>query len=173
MEYLCFLIISSFLKVIQKYFKKKDFNEDKKIEKLIFNEIDIEMEYGFEKKRDYFLYINLFFVVVIELLTEVLDTFQCSILDYWMLEIIFFEIFNSKFLKTKIYKHHLFSLIFIIFSCSLIKTISITVNFSLDTEETKIFDNRKWLISLGVIGNLFLNIFASYLFCNEKYYLEK
>ena len=53
------------------------------------------------------------------------------------------------------------------------KSISIIISFSYDTDEIKIFDNRKWLIALGIITFLLINIFVAYLYCNEKYYLEK
>ena len=139
---------------------------------LIYNEPDIETEYGFEIK-DYSIYINLFFVMVADLVQEIIETFQSSILSYWMFELLFFEIFNYKFLNSKIYKHHIFSLIFIISSCSLINSICIILNFSYDTDEVKIFDNRKWLIPLGVIVYLLFHILKAYLFCNEKYYFEK
>ena len=104
---------------------------------------------------------------------EVVGTFQFSMLNYWMFEMLFFELFNSKFLKTKIYRQHIFSLIFIIFFCSLFQTITIILNFSYDTVDAKIFKERNWLIVLGIIINLLINFLKAYLYCNEKYYLEK
>ena len=99
--------------------------------------------------------------------------FNCSILDYWMFEMFFFEILNSIFLRTKIYKHHRYSFIFILSSCSIIKSIVITLNFVNDTDDVKIYENRKWLIPVGIIFYLLYHLFKAYICCNEKYYLEK
>ena len=112
--YIGFLIISLILKVYKKFHKKKP--DDKIIiqEKLlIYNKHDILTEYAIEK-RDYFFFINLFLVVSMELFMEVFYSFKCSILNYWMFEMLFLEFFNSKFLHTKVYKHQIFSLIFIL-----------------------------------------------------------
>ena len=172
-EFFGFFIISLILKAIKTLCKKKRINKSIIQEKyLIFNEIDISTKYGIDKE-DYFLYVNIFLVVIMELLWGVFLTFQTEILDYWMFEMLFFEILNSKFLNTKIYKHHIISLIFILFSCSLINTISIILSFSYDTDDVKIIDNRNWLIPFEVIISLLLHLFQAYLFCNEKYYLEK
>ena len=86
---------------------------------------------------------------------------------------LFFEIFNSRFLKTKIYQHHIFSLIFILSSCSIIKTIVIILSFVNNINDTKIFDNSKWLIPLAIIVYFFFQIFRAFTYCYEKYYLEK
>ena len=172
--YIGYLIISIILKAIHKYRQKKELNKNKTQENfLIYDERDIETEYGIEMKDDYFIYVNLFFVMIADLVQEIIETIFSSILSFWMFELLFFEFFNYKFLNTKIYKHHIFCLVFIISSGSIINTICIILNFSYDTDEVKIFDNRKWLIPLGVIAYLLFHIFKAYLFCNEKYYFEK
>ena len=55
----------------------------------------------------------------------------------------------------------------------MIKTIYIIINFVNDTENIKIFENRKWLISVAIIVYFLFSLFKAYAFCNEKYYLEK
>ena len=85
----------------------------------------------------------------------------------------FFELLNSKILKTKIYKHHIVSFIFILSSCSIIKTIDIILSFANNKPKVDIFENREWLIPLGVIVYLLFQVLKAYIFCNEKYYLEK
>ena len=102
-----------------------------------------------------------------------MSVFQLSILNYWMFEILFFERFNARLFNTKIYRHHTFSLIFILFFCSIMQTIIIIMNFVNDTKKVKIFDDEKWLIPIGVIFTFLSNIFRAYVYNNEKYYLEK
>ena len=171
--YITFIIISLILKKFKNYFQKEQHIQDLIDEdKLIFNKKDITELYGLVQ-GDYFLYINLFIVVVTDLLEEIIYKLKCSILEYWMFEILFFEIFNSKLLNTKIYKHHICSLIFILFSCSLIKTIVITLSFINNTEDVEIFHNRKWLISLGIVVYFIFQVVRAFTYCNENYYLQK
>ena len=152
--------------------KTNEVNKDIVEQKLIFNKQDIETEYGVVQS-DYFLFINLFFVVILDLIEDIIYLFNFSSFDYWMFEMLFFELFNSKFLNSKIYKHHIFSFIFILSSCSLTNSIVIILNFSNETDEVKIFDNRKWFIPVVVIFFLLYHIFKAFTCCNEKYYLEK
>ena len=171
--YITFIIISFISTKYQNHHQKKTAEKDSIEEKkLIFNEINIIQEYGIEE-GDYFLYVNLFFVVVADILEETINKFNFSFLNYWMFEMLFFEIFNSRFLKTKIYQHHIFSLIFILSSCSIIKTIVIILSFVNNINDTKIFDNSKWLIPLAIIVYFFFQIFRAFTYCYEKYYLEK
>ena len=71
-DYIGFIIISLIIKVIEKFIQKKQnvqyLTEE---EKLIFNEIDIDEKYGLEK-GDYFLYINLFFVVATDIFAQII-----------------------------------------------------------------------------------------------------
>ena len=172
-NYISYIIISLIIIIIEKFCRKKKSVQDLyKDEKLIFNEISILEQYGLEQ-GDYFLYINLFFVVTTDILDEIIYTFKCSLLNYWMFEMLFYELFNSRFLKTKIYQHHIFSFIFILSSCSLIKTIVIILSFINNTDNVEIIHDRKWLIPIAVIIYFLLHIFKAYIYYNEKYYLEK
>ena len=170
--YLFFISISIILLIINNYRTKNELNKDIVEQKLIFNKQDIETEYGVVQS-DYFLFINLFFVVILDLIEDIIYLFNFSSFDYWMFEMLFFELFNSKFLNSKIYKHHIFSFIFILSSCSITNSIVIILNFSNETDEVKIFDNRKWFIPVVVIFFLLYHIFKAFTCCNEKYYLEK
>ena len=172
-NYFFYIIISLIILKVQKIYQNKQPIQDlTKEEKLIFNEIDILEQYGLEQ-GDYFLYINLFFVVATDILDEIISKFKCSLLNYWMFEMLFYELFNSRFLKTKIYKHHIFSFIFILSSCSIIKTIEIIISFINKTDNVEILNNRKWLIPIATVFYFLFNIFKAYIYCNEKYYLEK
>ena len=145
--YVGFLIISFILKAIKKFRGKK---QDVKVifqEKLIYNKLDISTEFSIGK-RDYYFFINLFLVVSMEIFMEVVYSFKCQILNYWMFEMLFLEFFNSKFLNTKIYKHHIFSLIFILSSFSLINIIIIVLNFSYNTKEVESFNVIPNLVSI-------------------------
>ena len=172
-DYIGFIIISLIIKVIEKFIQKKQnvqyLTEE---EKLIFNEIDIDEKYGLEK-GDYFLYINLFFVVATDIFAQIIFQFKNTLMNYWMFEMLFFALFNSRFLKTKLYKHHICSFIFILSSCSIIKTIVIVLSFINNTNDVEIFKNRNWLIPLSIIVYFLFHIFRAYIYCNEKYYLEK
>ena len=168
-KYLTFIIVSL---VIIKIKKKKQTQELIQEEQLIYNKNDIVTKYS-NKKEDYFLFVNLFFVVALDLIEKVISRINLSLLEYWMFEMFFFEIFNSKILKSKIQKHHIFSLIFILSSCSLIKTIAIIISFINKTDDAQIIDNRKWLIPIGIIVPLLAQTFRAFTYCNEKYYLEK
>ena len=94
-------------------------------------------------------------------------------LNYWSFELFFFERFYARLFNFKIYKHHKFSLIFILCFCSLLQTIIIILNFINKTDVVTIFNDGKWLIPLGLIGNVLNNFFRAYVYNNEKYYLEK
>ena len=107
-------------------------------EKLIFNKQDTSQEFGVSQK-DYFLFINLFFVILLDLFEDIIYLFNCSIFDFWMFEMLFFELMNSKFFKTKIYKHHIYSFVFILSFCSIINVISLIIIFSNETYESIFF----------------------------------
>ena len=171
-DYIFFIIISSILIAIKKCRHKKETSNKLIQEGLIFHELSIETEYGVEQS-DYFLFINIFFVVLKDLFEETTHQFNCIPLSFWMFEMLYYELFHSRLFNTKIYKHHKFSFIFILSSCSLLKIIAIILNFSYETEYAKFFDNRKWLIPTFIIVYFLFRIFRSFTFSNEKYYLEK
>ena len=133
---------------------------------------DIEKEYGIVV-NDYFLFINFSFVVISDLVQDIIYLLNFPMFNYWMFEMLFYELFHSRLFKTKIYKHHILSLIFILSSCSIFETIVIILKFTNETEDAKFFENRKWLIPIGFISFLLFHIFKTYTNCNEKYYLEK
>ena len=126
--YLFFISISIILLIINNYRTKNELNKDIVEQKLIFNKQDIETEYGVNQS-DYFLFVNLFFLVILDLFEDIICLFTFSTFDYWMFEMLFFELFNSRLLKTKMYRHHIFSFIFILSSCSLLNTVVIILSF--------------------------------------------
>ena len=170
--YLFFISISIILLIIQKYRQQNELNTDIVQQKLIFNKQDINTEYGVNQS-DYFLFINLFFLIILDLFEDIICLFTFSAFDFWMFEMLFFELINSRLLKTKMYRHHIFSFVFILSSCSILKIIEIILNFTDETEIVKIFDNRKWLIPTIIVVYLLYHILKAFVSCNEKYYLEK
>ena len=170
--YIAFIIFSLILMAIKKFRKRNELIQNLTGQKLIYNERDSTTEFGFSDK-DYFIYLIIFFCVVIDLFDEIVGKFSFYSLDYWMFEMLFFELFNSRFLKLKIYKHHIFSLVFILSSCSIIFTIKIIISFVNSTNDIKTLENNKWLIPLGIVTNFLTQIFRAYTYCYEKYYLEK
>ena len=171
-KYIAFIIISIIILLINNCRKKKVSNTDMNEEKLIFNKHDTSQEFGVSQK-DYFLFINLFFVILLDLFEDIIYLFNCSMFDFWMFEMLFFELMNSKFFKTKIYKHHIYSFVFILSFCSIINVISLIIIFSNDTNESIFFEDKKWLIPVAIIIYFLYHIFRAYTYCNEKYYLEK
>ena len=171
--YITFIIVSLIIKLIQKKINKNDVNLILEVdEPLIFNKSDIVLQFG-TSHTDYFLFVNLYFVVVTDLLDEIFYQFNLRIMNYWMFEMLFFELMNSRIQKIKIYKHHIFSFIFILCFCSIIKTISIILSFLNNTKNVQMFNDRKFLIPVGLSFYLLMQLFKAYIFCNEKYYLEK
>ena len=59
-DYIGYIIISFIIKVIQKFFMNKSSNTNLNDIKLIYNETNIEIEYGV-KENDIFLFVNIFF----------------------------------------------------------------------------------------------------------------
>ena len=84
-----------------------------------------------------------------------------------------FTVFHSKYFKKKIYKHHLFSLIFILSTCSILKTIYIILDITQDTDDHIFFESRKWIIPVAIIIFFIYRVFKVFIICNEKYYFEK
>ena len=171
-DYIGYIIISIILLIIEKYHTKKDVNEDINEQKLIFNEQDINDKYGI-KKSDYFLFINIFFLVIKDILENILPKFKSTLFRFWMFEMLFYELFSYKIFKTNIYRHHIFSFIFILISGCLLKSIDIIIRFVNNTEEANFFDDRKWLIPISLIIFFLNDIFKTYIFTNIKYYFDK
>ena len=137
--YAFFIIISIILLIIKHCKKKYTSNKDNIEEKLIFNRQDIEKEYGIVV-NDYFLFINFSFVVISDLVQDIIYLLNFPMFNYWMFEMLFYELFHSRLFKTKIYKHHILSLIFILSSCSILFSIVIILNFTNETDDAKFFE---------------------------------
>ena len=169
--YLTFIIISFILILIKKFRKLQCCRENTFIEELIFNELGLE-NYAITN-ADYFLFLNIGFVVIVDLLNIFINEIGGVIFNFWMFDMFFYYLFHSRLFKTKIYKHHIFSLIFILSFCILLKIISIILNFSPGGYYDQFFEGIRWLIPIGIIASLLKTIFSPFIFSYEKYYLEK
>ena len=171
-DYIGFIIIPLIIKVIKKFLKKKKSNANLNDDKLIYNELDIEIEYGV-KENDIFLFVNIFFLVIRDMLEQILPKFGTTMFTYWMFEMLYYELFHSRLFKTKIYRHHIFSFIFILTSTCILKSVNIIINFANDTDTAKFFDDKKWLIPTSIIVFFLFRVFKTYTFSNVKYYFDK
>ena len=90
-----------------------------------------------------------------------------------MFEMLFYELFHSRLFNTKIYAHHIYSLIFILSSCSITLSIETIIRFINGNSNAKFLDNKKWLIPVSLIIYFLFHVFRAYTFSREKYYLEK
>ena len=148
-DYIGFIIITIILITIINFSKKKVTNVDiTGKNKLIYEKMELIL--FSVKKSDYFLFVNLFFVVVTDMLEDILfkfeDKFNCYLLNYWMFEMLFFEFFNSKLMKTKLYRHHICSLIFILTTCSIMQTVILILSLNNNSDSEELNNNKNWLI---------------------------
>ena len=172
-DYLAYIIISIIIKIIKKFFNKKETDKDLPEGKLIYNEKDIENEYGVQQ-NDIFLFVNIFFLVIIDIVNAINPKLKNSLFDYWMFEMLYYELYHSWLFKTKLYRHHIYSLIGILSSCFIVKTISIIIKM---TEDEKYADEfyfeRKWFIPISMVIYFLFRIFKAYTYGNLKYYFDK
>ena len=170
--YIGYIIISLIIILINKFLMKKSSNTNLNDDKLIYNELDIEIEYGV-KENDIFLFVNIFFLVIRDMLEQILPKFGTTMFTYWMFEMLYYELFHSRLFKTKIYRHNIFSFIFILTSTCILKSVNIIINFANDTDTAKFFDDKKWLIPTSIIVFFLFRVFKTYTFSNVKYYFDK
>ena len=171
-DYIGYIIISLIIKVIKKFLRKKKSNANLNDIKLIYNESNIEIKYGV-KENDIFLFVNIFFLVIRDILEQILPKFKASMFTYWMFEMLYYELFHSRLFKTKIYRHHIFSFIFILTSTCILRSANIIINFANDTNDAKFFEDKKWLIPTSIIVYFLFRVFKTYSFRNIKYYFDK
>ena len=84
LDYLGYIIISTIIIIIKNHSQKRNRKNSSDIIKekqLIFIQKDIAIEYGFNK-GDYFLFINLLFVVLIDMFYEIVYKFNCFMFNY-------------------------------------------------------------------------------------------
>jgi hypothetical protein len=172
-DYVGYLIFSTILIIIKKYQEKKAKNEDlNNDDKLIYNEPDAEINFV-SKKDTIVLYIYIFFLVIRDLLESISPKFGFSMFTYWMFEMLYYELFSFWKLKTNIYRHHIFSFIFILSFCSIFRSIDIVIKFENNTYDAKFLDDKKRFIPISFIFYFLFRVFKTYTYINIKFYFEK
>ena len=96
-------------------------NEDKSKFSLIHNEIEVEID---NTKYTTQILFTIFLLLFVELILQIYNLFAKVDTDYWSLEIFFTVFFIKKILKIKLYRHQIFSMIFILIFCTTMKTLS-------------------------------------------------
>ena len=89
-------------------------------------------------------------------------------LDFWMLEIFFMALINSKLFDMPIYKHKKLGIIINIFFCSLFKILSTVYRF-IDDENPKLYKFYHSLIPIGIIFYFLIILLRAYTFCKIKW----
>ena len=92
-------------------------------------------------------------------------------MDFWMFEMVFISIVNSKIFKTEIYLHHKIAIGFIAIVCA---PLMILYNILLIKKEetTIIYIKYIWIIPIGIFIFLILSFFRAYTLCKLKWFLE-
>ena len=114
---------------------------------------------------DYFIILLLFLSMQIN---KAFFVFGLKGLDYWMHEIFFMSLINSKIFDIPIYKHKKIGIFIIIFFCTLFKILS-TINRIIDKENQKLYTFYPGIVSIGIIFYLIIIILRAYSFCKIKW----
>ena len=113
-----------------------------------------------------------FFIIVLTFickqLSKVFIIFGLKGLNYWMLEIFFMALINSKLFDIPIYKHKKFGIFIVIFFCTLFKILSTVFRF-IDDENKKIYTFYPGLVPIGIIIFFLIILLKSYSFCKIKW----
>ena len=115
---------------------------------------------------DYFIILLLFLSMQ---LYKAFYVFDLKGLDYWMHEIFFMALINSKLFDIPIYKHKKLGILFIIFFCSLFKIISTVYRFFDDDDNKKIYTFYPGLVPIGIFIYFLIIILKAYTFCKIKW----
>ena len=117
--------------------------------------------------------VNVFFIVVIDFLEELMDNLQFDILYFWSLEILCYALINSKISNSKLYKHHWVSIIFIIIFCTSIQIIIMILELKTKDDINYLLMDNSFLIPVGFLYSFFYLIFKVYFLSKSKYFFDK
>ena len=90
------------------------------------------------------------YIVICMQLSKAFIIFGLKGLNYWMLEILFLALINSKLFDIPIYKHKKLGIFIIIFFCTLFKILSTVYRF-IDDENKKLYVFYPGLVPIGII----------------------
>ena len=114
---------------------------------------------------DYFIILLLFLSMQ---LYKAFLVFNLKGLDFWMHEIFFMALINSKLFDIPIYKHKKLGILFIIFFCTLFKILSTVYRF-IDDDKKKIYTFYPGLVPIGIFIYFLIVILRAYSFCKIKW----
>ena len=101
-------------------------------------------------------------------LSKAFIVFGLNGLDYWMFEILFMALINSKLFDIPLYKHKKLGIFIVIFFCSLFKIISTIYRF-IDDNNPKLYKVYHSLILIGIIIYFLIILLRAYSFCKIKW----
>ena len=108
------------------------------------------------------------YIVICMQLSKAFIIFGLKGLNYWMLEILFLALINSKLFDIPIYKHKKLGIFIIIFFCSLFKILSTVYRF-IDDENKKLYVFYPGLVPIGIIIYFSIILLKAYSFCKIKW----
>ena len=94
-------------------------------------------------------------------------SFSLRGLDFWMPELLFICYLTYKMFRIPIYLHKKVAIIFILIFCTLFKSLSLVYRFDDDPDE-RIYKYYKWIIPIGIIIFVLIELLRSYTFCKIK-----
>jgi len=145
-------------KCASNYKKKTSKNEIELIENDLLEDKNLSMS-------DYFIILLLFLSMQ---LYKAFFVFGLKGLDFWMHEIFFLALINSKLFDIPIYKHKKLGILVIILFCTLFKILSTIYRF-IDDDKPKLYISYHSLILIGIIIYFLIIILRAYSFCKIKW----
>ena len=119
---------------------------------------------------------SIFFILIIILgwifEEQAIDKYEKTLshLDFWMLELIIICYLNSKMFNIEIYKHQIFVLFFSIIPI-LFKIITIILEMN-DNDNNFVYENRQYLIPLGLLMYFLLITLKAYIIIKIKMFMD-
>ena len=121
--------------------------------------------------EDKYLSISNYFIILLLLLyiqlNKVFLVFGLNELNFWMFEIFFMALINSKLFDLPIYRHKILGMLIIILFGILFKIISIIYRLKID--EYNILNLYFSALPIGIILNSFIKLLMAYTFCKIKW----
>jgi len=113
---------------------------------------------------DFFIIVLIFFCMQ---LSKMFIIFGLKGLNYWMFEIFFMALFNSKLFDIPIYKHKKLGIIIVITFCTLFKILSTVFRF-INDDNPKLYTIYNSLVLIGIIIYFLIILLRAYSFCKIK-----
>ena len=129
---------------------------------LIHNEVEVEID---NTKYTTQILFTIFLLVFVELTVQIYNLFAIVNTDYWSFEIFFTAFFIKKIFKIKLFRHQIFSMIFILIFCSTMKSLSCRESY-----KKKPFDLNHLYIFIPCY--LLITLIRSYVYTKIKWLMD-